>query len=240
MSQRLFLIILSLCLLYAVPGCKGPDDERIESADLLFERAVQYTERGRFEEAEAAFRNLLDVDRDLGRTDRVAMHQQYIGLIAEQQGHFDDARDWYSRSIETARRAASHAGILDGMHLMASLAATTGDAGTQRSHLQDALTYTQFFSYPRGEVTTSLALGKLEAAGGRTDLALKHYTNAVHIASRLDDPPLHYRARLLLADTFIGRRQYAEALDHLDEARALDSRIADPVEKIRYTLAMGR
>jgi tetratricopeptide (TPR) repeat protein len=240
MSQRLFLFILSLCLLFAVPGCKGPDDERIESADLLFERAVQYTERGRFDEAEAAFRNLLDVDRDLGRTDRVAMHQQYIGLIAEQQGRFDDAREWYSRSIETSRRAASHAGILDGMHRMASLAATTGDAGTQRSHLQDALTYTQFFSYPRGEATTSLSLGQLEAAGGRTDLALKHFTNAVHIASRLNDPPLHYRTRLLLADNFIERRQYTEALEHLDEARRLDSRITDPVEKIGYTLAMGR
>ncbi len=221
-------------------GCSGPDDERIESADILFERAVQYTERGLYEEAANAFDNLIEVDTDIGRTGRVAQHQRYLGIIAEHTGRFEEARTWYTRSTESSRRAASHEGILDGMNRLARIAAITGDSREEYSQYHSALTYTQFFNYPRGESITSMNLGTFERESGRFDIAHRYFTRAVQIASNLDDPALRYKTLVSLADSYIRQRQFNDAYDMLREAEQYENSIDEPSEKIVFILTYGR
>lgn len=222
-----------------ITGCGGPEDERIDSADILFERAVQYTERGRYEEAETAFRNLLQVDVDIGRTERVAQHQLYLGMIAEYGGLFSEASNWYNRSIENFRRAASHKGIIDGMNRLAGLASTMGDKDKEFEHLQNALTYTQFFNYPAGESITLTRLGEFEVDRGRIDIAYRHFTRAVQIATGIDDPELQFRTRIALARNYIHQGQFNEAYDHIQEAKNFKDNITEPDYHIDFILISG-
>lgn len=221
-------------------GCSGPDDERIQSADILFERAVQYTERGRYEEAATAFTNLIAVDSDIGRTGRVAQHQRYLGIIAENTGRFEEARTWYTQSVESSRRAANHEGILDGMNRLARLAGITGDSQKEYSQYHNALTYTQFFNYPPGEAVTSMNLGTLERNAGRFDIAHRYFTRADQIASNLNDPALRFKTLVALANSHIHQRQFNEAYDRLREAERYENSIDDPMEKLAFILTNGR
>jgi CHAT domain-containing protein len=235
-----FVRILILLAVIGISGCKSPDDERIQSADVLFDRAVQYTDRGRYDEAATAFVNLIEVDTDLGRTERVSQHQRHLGIIAENRGRFDEARSWYSRSIETARRGASHEGILEGMNRIALLAAITGDSRGEYSQYHDALTYTKFFNYPRGEALTSLYLGNYEVRNGRFEIAYGYFNRAVQIASTLNEPPLHYGTLVTLAEHYIRQGHYNEAYNRLREAERLERHIDDRVERIRFMLISGQ
>ncbi len=230
----IILILLFLC------GCAGPGDERIESADILFERAVQYTERGRYEEAAEAFENLLDVDRDIGRTRRVAKHELYLGIIAELTGRFEEAQAWYHRSVESSRRAASHEGIIDGMNRLAHLAATGGDFQEELTHYQNALTYTEFFNYPPGEAVIAMRLGNYERNNGRIDIAHHYFTRAAQIAANLNDPSLQYNTLVALADNYIQRGNYNEAYDRLRDAKQFETSVDDPTEQIKFVLTSGK
>ncbi len=234
-----YAVLLLFISLISFIGCRGPDDERIESANILFERAVQYTDRGRYEEAESAFRNLLQVDADLGRTERVAQHQRYLGIIAENLGRFNEARDWYTRSIETSRRAASHEGILNGMNMLVELALTIGDKEKAFQHLQNALTYTHFFNYPRGESITLMHFGSFEAERGRFDIAHRHFTRAFQIASGLNDPELQFQTRIALARSYIRQGHFNQAYEHIQEAENLKNTINNQSDRIDFILASG-
>lgn len=238
MSNR-FVNLIKLILLL-VYGCGDPGDERIESADILFERAVQYTERGRYDEAAAAFENLLVVDANIGRTRRVAQHKLYLGIICERTGRFEDAREWYTRSIESARRAASHEGIITGMNRLAQMAAAIGDFQEEFSHYQSALTYTQFFNYPAGEAITSVHLGKYESRNGRIDIAHHHFTRATQIADNQTDPELRYITLIALADSYIQQGNYNEAYNLLQEAKEFDQWVDDPADRIKFILTSGK
>jgi tetratricopeptide (TPR) repeat protein/CHAT domain-containing protein len=230
---------LLACACIVLGGCGGPEDERIPSADLLFERAIQYTERGRFDEAATAFENLITVDSDIGRTERVAHHQRYLGIIAEQKGRFSNARSWYDRSIETSRRAASHEGVLNGMLHQASLSRLSGHMREEFANYNSALTYTKFFNYPHGEAIISMKIGEFEAESGRTDIAERHLTHAVYTAAALNDRPLLFKSRLALARNYLRQRNYAGAKTHLDEAWGIQRSVNDPSLRIEHTLLLG-
>ncbi len=238
MAHRSVNVII--LILFLVCGCSDPGDERIESADILFERAVQYTERGRYDEAVAAFENLLDVDTDIGRTRRVAKHELHLGIIAERTGRFEDAREWYLRSIENSRRAASHEGIIDGMDRLAQLAANGGDFQEELMHYQSALTYTEFFNYPTGEAIISMRLGKYESNNGRVDIAHHYFTRATQIAANQNDPALQYTTLIALADNYIQRGNYNEAYNRLQEAEQFDALVDDQTERIKFVLTSGK
>ena len=238
MRRRSFNIAVALILIMA--GCTDPRDERTGSADVLFERAVQYMERGRYEEASAAFHNLIEVDRDIGRLKRVAEHELYLGIIAEREGRFDDARNWYTRSSETSRRAASHEGIVTGMTRVARLDATLGNSRDEYSEYQRALTYTRFFNYPRGEAVIHMHLGDYETRNGRIEYAHHHYTLAVQIAAKEKDTALRYKTLVALAGNYINQGNYNRAHNHIQEAEQYEKHVDDPIEHIQFILTSGK
>lgn len=237
MCRRIVTIIVPfLTILF---GCSDPEDERTASANLLFERAVQYTERGRYDEAANAFINLINVDTDIGRTGRVAQHQLYLGIIAERMGRFDEARTWYNRSIDSSRRAAQHEGILEGMNRIARLEAVTGSTSEQYDQYKNALTYTQFFNYPHGEAITLMNLGKFETESGRIDIAHHHFTLAAQIAENLQEPDLQFQTLVSLAGSYVHQGHLNEAYDRLQKAKQIEDKIDNPAERIRLALTFG-
>jgi len=230
-------IILTFVLIIA--GCGGPDDEQIERADILFERAVQYAERGRYDEAAAAFENLVAVDSELGRTGHVALHERYLGIIAQNTGKFEDARYWYNRAIASSRRAADHTGILDGMNRLASLSTIMGDQRGVYEHIHNTLTYTQFFNYPYGEAETLIQLGSFETERGRIDIAHRHFTRAVQIAIGLDEPELRFRTHIALGKSYINQGHLNEAYEQIREAENYFDAV-ELSEQIEYELVSGK
>jgi CHAT domain-containing protein len=220
-------------------GCNRPSDDRTESADILYERAIQYAERGRYAEAEYAFRNLLDVDTELGRLGRVASHQWYLGYIAEERGEFTDAYSWYTASVEQARRAYDRTAEMNALFAGAQLAGKLGDINRERSLYYDALTNTRFFTFPTGEVTASLNLGRIEALFGRADVAHRHFIHAVFIAKDIDDTDLTYKSLVALARNYLGQKLPVDAFQSLRDAGALEVKITDPLLRIERILVLG-
>ncbi len=237
MTRHLLVVVLSLLMLVS---CEKPPDDRVESANVLYERAVQYAERGRYSEAEYAFRNLLAVDAELGRVGRVASHQRYLGFISEEQGEFDAAFEWYERSVENSRRAGDRSSEMDAFFAAARLAGKLGDLERERSLYNDALTITRFFSYPAGEIRAALNLGRIEADLGRADIAQRHLNHALSAASAVERTSMHYETLVALAENSLRRQLTADAFAYLREAEALEDRITDPILLIDRTLVLGR
>jgi tetratricopeptide (TPR) repeat protein len=237
---RTSILNAAIALILILAGCADPRDERTESADVLFERAVQYMERGWYEEAAAAFQNLIEVDRDIGRLRRVAEHELYLGIIAEREGRFDDARNWYTRSSETSRRAASHEGIVTGMIRVARLEGNLGHTREEYSEYHRALTYTRFFNYPRGEASIHLHLGDYETRNGRIEYAYHHYSSAVQIAGNENDPALQYKTLIALAENYVNQGNYTQASNRIEEAQQYEKYVDDPIEQIQFVLTSGK
>jgi CHAT domain-containing protein/tetratricopeptide (TPR) repeat protein len=230
------ICILTLLILF---GCNRPSDDREESANILYERAIQYAERGRYAEAEYAFRNLLDVDTELSRLARVASHQWYLGYIAEERGEFAAAYDWYTASVEQARRAGDRTAEMDAVFAGAQMAGRLGDINRERSLYNDALTITKFFSYPEGEVRASLNLGRIEANLGRADIAQRHFLHAVFVANEIGDVILRYRSMVALARNYLRQKLPADAIQSLREVLALEVKVTNPLLRIERVLVLG-
>lgn len=163
------------------------------------------------------------------RTEIIAL----LGLAQAQcaLGHFDFARDYVSQAVELAERIRSGGLLVDALNLRARV--------MQEGYFQTAEAEEDYHravgqSFEAGDMRrygqSLLGLGEIATQPGD---AGKHAWKVIDIARALNDVHLEARAVLLLANTFIRKKDYSKANDGLlvalKKAQAAKDRLLESV-----------
>jgi tetratricopeptide (TPR) repeat protein len=94
-------------------------------------------------EAQARYRESLDIRREMGYQLGIASSLRRLGDVAHSQGAYGEARALYSQSLAISREAGDKGGIADCLVSLGYLANQKGDDRTARALLRESLSLFQ-------------------------------------------------------------------------------------------------
>ncbi|MFF8769371.1 tetratricopeptide repeat protein [Kitasatospora sp. NPDC015120] len=171
---------------------------------------------GRTEEAERAFREIHQaVDQrppDPDQLDDLADGYQQLGRIAVDRGEFDDAEQWYLRSLAVLEQLDDADGVALGHHQLGVIAHRLGRPADAERRTRQALDAFERLGEPQRAAACRHQLGVLAQEQGRSEEAYLWFGRALAGADRPADLPLvtdlHHRLAAVAAE--LGRLDAAE------------------------------
>ncbi|MFE2108484.1 tetratricopeptide repeat protein [Kitasatospora sp. NPDC059463] len=171
---------------------------------------------GRTEEAERAFREIHQaVDRrppDPDQLDDLADGYQQLGRIAVDRGEFDDAEQWYLRSLAVLEQLDDADGVALGHHQLGVIAHRLGRPADAERRTRQALDAFERLGESQRAAACRHQLGVLAQEQGRFEEAYLWFGRALATADRPTDLPLvtdlHHRLAAVAAE--LGRLAAAE------------------------------
>ena len=94
---------------------------------------------GRYERADAAHREELDLARELGDPGRTAWGLQGLGLLAVNQGRYDEGTPLVEAALAAFERAGDEVGVKMARYVMGIAAYGRGDVAAAVAHVEDVL-----------------------------------------------------------------------------------------------------
>ena len=201
--------------------------------EILAELALQVSNQGRFEEADALFARATPI---LERTAEASLRgrlSSYLALHAANQRHFDDALKLAHQATTAIRAEVTEAGddetdtaaaegeLSHSLRLEAEMALRLGDVTAARASAEEALWIVfQQQGLPLWWRPDTLALmGEVNAAGGRVVAAERNFKDAVALDKKLfgDSAPTA-SADLQLGAFYAGEQLYTPALSAYRDA----------------------
>lgn len=212
-------------------AAEGADDPQahLRRAAALNNLGYVLHRLGRLEEAEAAYREALELRRAVTGEDDpgIARILQNLAEVARSRGQTERAEELHRRALELHRRllGGEHPDTARTLVGLAALEAEHGDHAAARGHLLQALANLEKSLGPdHPEVVATLSdLAAVAAAAGDLEEAERRYREALERAEKAGDLPPERRAALLvhLAEVLRRAGRGPEAVELLEQALEL-------------------
>ena len=228
---------------------------------LRLAAALAYSALGNVAEAERELQLALAALEPLGQPWMLGSAYYYLGNVALRRGRLAEAQQYAERSVATWQALGErHPALVLGEATLGRVSLRAGDLATARMHFQRSLERSELLGYAPYIAHALANLGRIEAAEGRHDVALRYHQEAlqvnrelgnrlgtvrslVHCASALQhlgEPVRAYanwrEAALLALDA--GRseqaREAVDAMASLAEASRTASGLNDPAQLREY------
>jgi len=156
----------------------------------LFERSGHWDLRRR------ALENGLSVAQAVSLQDYGSLFHNR-GVLAQQQGDYGQARQFYEESLRIKEELGDWAGVAQTLHQLGMLAQDTGDYGQARRFYEESLRISEELGDRAGVAITTAQLALLEEAEGNLERALELITRAEEMFARLGSPYREQARRVL-------------------------------------------
>jgi len=162
-----------------------------------------------------------------------------LGRDAAATDRWPLARAEYEESVRVARETTQIRWVAGALAGLAWLDALEGRADECRAHAAEALELTQQYGMGFYRAWAMIALGQLELAGGRTELALGHLLSCEELLKQIDisDPDLSPTPDIVDALVRLGR--FAEAREAADRYQPAAEAKGQPFALARAARAMA-
>jgi predicted ATPase/transcriptional regulator with XRE-family HTH domain len=199
--EQLFAIGEQLEAFSNVPGAK---QALLAEAHFLYGEQLRFA--GRSAEAEAHYRQSLELFRQLGNVDMIAYPLGSLGRLALEQGQADEAFDRLRESVTISRAVGNRVGIADWLQQFGSAALALGDIAQAEMCFEEALALYQEMGNRRACPNVLADLGRTALVKGDVTQA-RHYLYESLVAYR------HFYTPLL--KTFVDPRWKSQMLGEL-------------------------
>jgi tetratricopeptide (TPR) repeat protein len=157
------------------------------------------------------------------RSSGTAALEHELGVIAHEQGSYDEARGWYERALATSRGLGDRPAEARTLHELGALAQTRGRLDEAEQWLRQALDLKRLVAEPAAAASTLTQLAALAQQRGRSDEAATLLSEALALETEERDEVgrakvLHRLASLELER---GSMEHAEEL-YLEAARIFE------------------
>ncbi|MEV4640353.1 tetratricopeptide repeat protein [Actinoplanes sp. NPDC049548] len=163
------------------------DDLRWELAGLqdLAGRVAQ--EQRRFEQAEAHYRQALDLALEFGDRQNAASTYHRLGVVAQEQRRFEQAETHYRQALDLALEAGDRHGTAGTYHQLGRAAQEQERFEQAEAHYRQALDTFLEFGDRHSAAGTHHQLGTVAQLQGRFEQAEAHYRQALDLALEFSD-----------------------------------------------------
>lgn len=175
---------------------------------LRSNRALVYAEMGNYDLAETSFREAIDLDQELGRTQQLAINHTGLGNVQRDRGGYSDALESYDSAL-TALNDLSERDRESDVYLEQGLTLILQDEAERALPLlQKALLLTSVPNLSHHAAVHYLYLGEAHRASGAPDAAEGFFATAAELAREYSTPETRWQAlhKLALIAEEDGRR----------------------------------
>lgn len=230
----------------ALDAFERAGEQGFKKANALLNLATVYGSLGELEEAIAATRQVLALQRALGDRRGEARTLNNLGVLSYNLGDFGAAREAYAAALAQARETGDRLREAALLHNLGTAYYGLGDSERALAHFEPALPIFREAGARSDEVRTEIAIAQTRFRLGETALALDVGRRAAATASRASDREGEKLARLLLGHRLTAGDPAAalvELFRALDLARELEDRLGE-VSALRLLgeahLALGK
>ncbi|MGJ3251902.1 MAG: CHAT domain-containing protein [Elainellaceae cyanobacterium] len=212
----------------------GEGDRQAE-ADALFDRSVQFWQRGDYQQALSMLQRAFEIYREIGDRRGEGRSVTGLGAIAYSVGQYSQALDYYQQAleinVETGDRSREVT-ILTGIGLVYS---NLGDYQQALDYYQQALAIRTEVGDRAGEGATLNNIGEMYFKLGQYEQAFDYFQQALAIhAEGGNSPGERFRQRRGEGTTlnniglvYIHLGQYSQALDYYQQALIIRTEVGD-------------
>ena len=143
--------------------------------------------RGAYDEAEARYRQSLEINERLGNLAGMATSYHQLGTLAQDRGDYDEAEARYRQSLEIDERLGNPAGMAASYHQLGFLAQRRGDYDEAEARYRQSLEIKERLGNLAGMAATYHQLGTLAQDRGDYDEAEARYRQSLEINERLSN-----------------------------------------------------
>ena len=222
------------CCLQALDCYRGTG-HRVDEGNILNTIAAVHHALGDTERAVVNYEAALDANAQLDRPDFDAITLANLCSLRAERGEFDRAVELGDRALELCRRHAP-AFLPEVLAALAGAHSGRNQHDTARSLLDTALSMLDTSAVSFDDATRAsveLVYGRVEAASGDDAAARRHLAEALSLSSVIGALPLQLNAHAELAELHKRRREFEEAVHHLDRKFEINQRIFNEGTDVR-------
>jgi tetratricopeptide (TPR) repeat protein len=164
-----------------------PADEVARRIDALHVLGSLLTTLGRYDEAVAAFAEMLEASWRLGARGKGGAALNRIARVHRMRGEEEKARVLLLRALQLFRAAEDLRGVASTLDDLAQVERLRGDLENALSAATEALAIRRSHGDARGEAVSLTTLGSIEHARGNLDLAEQSFRAALEIRESIGD-----------------------------------------------------
>lgn len=153
--------------------------------DISRQLCIQLHTWGKWKWEESICRETIEWLPD--RSEAVVSFVHQLGLIAQEQGHYDDALAWYNQSLNHSIETENQTAIAAALHQLATLSMTQGKLKEARERYEAVLALKNNLANQAPLGSTYHQLGILAEMRGAFDEAYRWYHNSLEIKEYFDD-----------------------------------------------------
>ena len=196
--------------------------------EALHEHGSLLTTVGRYDEAYAAFKEIVDLAWQLGARGTGGAALNRMARIHRQRGEHSQALDYLRCALLLFRAAEDDRGVASTYDDLAQVHRTLGNPEPALAAAREALTLRRASSDARGEAVSLTTIGFIELDQGDFESARDHFDSALGIRKRIADHEGAIQTQIGLGQLahYQGRTQQAGELFSaaLDSAREMNNR----------------
>jgi tetratricopeptide (TPR) repeat protein len=203
----------------------GRMGEELEAARLKGNLAYALQDQGKIREAQQLFAEIEVIFKRVGGKDLATYYHQR-GMAAQDQGDYEEARDYYERSLKLKEELGDKSGIASTLHQLGVLAQDQGDYKAARGYYERSLKLTQELGDKSGIALTLHQLGVLAQDQGDYKEARGYYERSLKLKEELGD-----KSRIASTLHQLGVLAYLQG--DYEEAKGYYEQAKEAFEKLR-------
>ncbi len=214
MRKIYFVILLSFLSL----TCSKSPKELQKDSDRFFNQALDYYERGYFNQAAQLFHKVIDIEKKLNNIQRKANSFIYLGLIYYQISDFNKSLNNYNQALENFKTINDKKSELIVMNNVAGIYANLGQYDEAIKIYSEIIGKSLIFADKESEAVASLNLGEVYQELWDFDKSFEYFNKAFESYEILGDIKGKIYTLNKIGELFIASKNFPAALKSFDMA----------------------
>jgi serine/threonine protein kinase/tetratricopeptide (TPR) repeat protein len=202
----------------------GDDELRGKAANAL---GTLLYRTSRHEEADVAFRRVLELARARGDQKAEATATGNLGSVSLSQRRLPEAQEHHERSLALCHEIGDRQGEANATGNLGNVFFSQGRLPEAHEHMERVLALFRELGNRAGEAIATGNLGVAFRAQGRLPEAQEHYERSLALCREIGNRKGEASATLNLGGVFYAQGRLPEAQEHLERALALSREIGD-------------
>jgi tetratricopeptide (TPR) repeat protein len=213
--KKFSLVILTTLLIFS---CSKSPEKLKEDSDRFFNQAIDYYERGYYNQASDLFKKVIDIETKLGNKQRIANSYLFLGLINYQNSDFNQSLKNYQNSLEIFQSLNDKKNELLVKNNIAGIYSLLGEYQKAAEIYSDVIGKSLIFADKESEAIASSNLGELFQEQWDFEKSFEYFKKAYDAYEIIGDVKGMIYCLNKIGELFISSKNYSEASKTFDMA----------------------
>ncbi len=221
--MRINRILIAIVLTLVFNSCSKSLDELKKESEKLFNQAIDYYDRGYFDQAEDFFKRIIEIEDKTGNVPRKAISKIYLGLIYYNLSNFIEAENYYKSSLSDLRSIKDFKSELVVLNNLAGIYSILGDYSEAEKIYLDVAGKSLIYADKEAEAIAHSNLGDLYQEIGDFDKMFEHYNKSLQAYEVLGDRKGIVFIYNKIGQHFLSSNDFVNALEMFSRSYKLEN-----------------